>query len=493
MKKIVIIALLLSSKIGFSQELVSEIKLNLGKSRDIYQIVDESKKEVYFFCSDKVKTTAYRLNSVLQVIDSISTARPKEKNSAIIGYTQSESAQNLIWSTGNGSDVLVQTYDFFKKTIKTKALNLDYKKERFLQKISANGLFYILSLIEDSNILKIKIIDKNGNLDVRTIDTSTYTLVDKYGEVASLYAIFDKVIYPLEDRFSLKQITNDTPNSLTFAAYKRKIYAYPNELVLSFDNNIKFTQLYKINLTDFSISRTTIEQPTTNFQNVKDTYDPEDMTDKLPEINSNSFIIDDKILQIRLSAELVTVSIKNLNGVEIKSFTTKYNEPIAFKNTEIIQESGSVNSIKVLESSNQFIRKLYNSNPAITCFEKDGSYYATIGSATGIVYGQTGAALAGGMFGVVGSLIAVALSSNVNIQNYDSYQNRKIVYFSSLFDKNFNHISGEMKTLPYEQLRKFAFSKSDDTDFTIFKFKNELYFGSYKIKSKAYSFYKFVQ
>ncbi|MBC7494448.1 MAG: hypothetical protein H7221_05515, partial [Flavobacterium sp.] len=59
MKRLLIITLFLLSVFeSFSQELAAEIKLGLEKDRKVFQIVDEVKKEVSFFISDKKNITA---------------------------------------------------------------------------------------------------------------------------------------------------------------------------------------------------------------------------------------------------------------------------------------------------------------------------------------------------------------------------------------------------------------------------------------------------
>lgn len=495
MKRLLIITLFLLSFLeGFSQELAAEIKLSLEKDRKVFQIVDEIKKEVSFFISDKKNITAIKFNSEFKAIDSLKTERPDAKFESIIGYSMSDTKYIVYWTSAQNKEINLQEFDFSQHKVENSTYKLELKKETVLQVLSVNNNFYIISVVKNSDILKLYVFDKNGNLDIKTIDTSPYPLVDLYGKKANLYEVFEEDFLPYETGFSLKAITAETPTSLAFAAFKRKIYAYHNELILSFDNNIKFTQLYKINLTDFSISQVIIKQPTNGFINVKDVYNASNTEDVLPDINSNSFIVNNKIFQIRLSADLVIISIKNLDGSEIKSYTARYNEPINFKNTDIIQANKSIKNTRVLETSNQFIRKLYLSNPAISCFEKQGQYYATIGSASQLVDNNAALFAIGGLYGgVAGVLLVNLLTYNPNLENFNSYKNRKVIYINSLFDTSLNHVEGNIKPLAFDELRKFAFSKNKDSDFTVFKFDNFLYLGSYNVNSKIYTFNKFLE
>ena len=492
MKKIILTGLLLCGFTVFSQELAAEIKLKLTKERNVFQIIDDAKKEVSFFISDKENISAIKFNEDFKIIDSLKAPRPDLRFESMIGYSLSDSKHNVFWTSFKNKEINLQSFDFKAKTITNSVFNFDFSKEKIIQKLSINNLFYIISLVNKSNILKVYVFDKDGKLEVKAIDTTSYTLANKNGETTTLYKVFEESFMPFEPSFSLKRVTNDTPTSLTFAAYKRKIYTTQNEIIFSFDNCIDFTQLYKLNLTDFSISRTTISQPTKGFDMATNVYaDASD--ERTPDINSNSFIINNKVFQIRLSPDLVKISVKTINGELIKEYSARYDKPIDFKNSDIIQESGSVTNTRVLETSNQFIRKLYNSNPAITCFEKQGDYYATIGSASEVIYGNSGAIIAAGMFGVAGVLLASALTYNPTLENFNSYKDRKIIYINSVFDKDMNHFPGEMKPLAFDELRKFAFSKNKDTDPTIFKFNNYLYLGGYNSKTKLYSFNRFAE
>ena len=492
MKRISTVLFLLLSTISLSQEFVSELKMNLRKNRTVFQVVDEKNKQVVFFVGDDSQTTAVRFDNNFSVIDSINSPRPDKKYLSIIGSASKDNFHRIFWASTNNKEINSQTFNFENKQVTNEVFKLDFKKERIIQKTTINGNFYILSLVNDSNIIKFYVFDKDGKLEIKTIDASSYTLINSYGEVSSLYACFEESFYPFEQSFSLQNIEDGTPASLTFAANKRKIYNTSNEIVLSFDNNVKYTQLFKINLTDFSISRKSILQPTEGFPVEKEVYDSQNY-DPRPNINSNSFIVKDKIFQIRLCPDLVQISIKDFDGNEIKSYKAIQNQPLDFKNSEIIQENGSVNKKRILDSSNQFIRKLYNSNPGITCFLKDGNYYTTIGSVSEAQQEMSGAMMAGAMFGIAGVLIAAALTSNSNVANYDSYRNRKIVYINSLFDNNFNHVNGDLKPLAFDRLREFASENKKESDLTIFKFNSYLYLGAYNNKNKTYSFNRFIE
>ena len=78
-KQSILLALLLYSIISFSQEIVNSTHVALKKGKSVFQIVNNSTKETTLFVSDKEKVKAIRLNSEMQIMDSLSTVRLNPK------------------------------------------------------------------------------------------------------------------------------------------------------------------------------------------------------------------------------------------------------------------------------------------------------------------------------------------------------------------------------------------------------------------------------
>jgi len=167
----------------------------------------------------------------------------------------------------------------------------------------------------------------------------------------------------------------------------------------------------------------------------------------------NSFLLNDKLIQMKLRSSEMHISIKDLEGNEIKTLDAFSDVEIPFKNSEIIQENGKVSNTRILDKSNQLLRKIYNLNPSISCYTLNDKIYLTLGSVS--IEQNNNAMMYGGMFGVTGVLIAAAISSNYSVNNLNSYKDRKVCYINCLFDSNFNHIDGTMKKLAFDELRAF--------------------------------------
>jgi hypothetical protein len=164
-KQSILLALLLCSIISFSQEIVNSTPVALKKNKSVFQVVNDSTKETTLFVSDKEKVKAIRLSSEMQIIDSLSTARLNPKMYVgMIGYNENKSNVNLFWTSSNHKDIFIQQFNFDKSNSENKTYTLPLKEETFVQNFSQNGKFYIMTVLKNSNKLKLYVFDTDGKL-----------------------------------------------------------------------------------------------------------------------------------------------------------------------------------------------------------------------------------------------------------------------------------------------------------------------------------------
>ena len=60
--------------------------------------------------------------------------------------------------------------------------------------------------------------------------------------------------------------------------------------------------------------------------------------------------------QLKINSDFIKMSVKDLEGKEMKELLIN-NQEISFKNSDIMQENGSVKSTRVLDKSSQLLRK----------------------------------------------------------------------------------------------------------------------------------------
>jgi hypothetical protein len=149
LKKLLFSALLLNSLLSYSQDIINSTPIALKKNRDIFQIVNNEKKDVTLFLSDKIKVKAIHLNENMQIVDSVSTERPDTKTyDMMIGYNINNTNTRLFWSSQDYEEIFAQLYDIANQKVVTQKYTLDLKNEKVLQKFSENDNFYILTFVK---------------------------------------------------------------------------------------------------------------------------------------------------------------------------------------------------------------------------------------------------------------------------------------------------------------------------------------------------------
>ncbi|MWB93674.1 hypothetical protein GON26_04835 [Flavobacterium sp. GA093] len=468
--------LLLSAFTSFSQDVVNSTSIELKRNRDIFQAVNDAKKEVTLFISDKIKVKAVRLDEKMQIIDSISSERPNTKiYDKMAGYNISHNNTQLFWSSNDYEDIFSQLYDFSNRKVVTKQYTLMLKNEKVLEKFSGNNDFYILTVIKNSNNLRLHIFDNAGTYTTKIIDLKGFHFFDSYYKRTDLYGVLGENLLPYEAPFSLKSINVENPTSLTDGAKKRKCYFNNKQIVLTFDANIEYTQLIIIDLENFSATEKMIKKPYI-------TGDP-------MFLKSNSFYFDNKLYQIKTSSDLLYFTIKDLEDNIIKEYFANAAKPIDFKNSEIYQEGGDFGGKRTLEKTSQFIRKVNNLNSGLSCYH--------IGQNTLITFGGVSAAqqstgqIAMSQFGLIGAIVSAAFL-NPTMESFNSYSNKKVVKIEGLFDSEGNNIKGDLQPLAFDKIRTFFDNNSDVSSQTLFKMGDYYYLGYYDNNNKKYIIRKFA-
>lgn len=483
LKKHLLLYLLITSTISQSQEVVNSTPVALKKNKAVFQVVNDSTNETTLFVSDKEKVKAIRLNKEMKIIDSLSTVRLNPSTyAAMIGYNENKSCINLFWTSSNHKDLFIQQFNFDKLNSEDKTHSLPLKDEKYLQSFSQNGKFYILTVLKNSDKLKFYVFDTNEKFEEKTIDLTGFKFFKSDYQKTTLYGMFGEFHNNSELPFSLQKINPENLTSLVESSKKKKCYSIDKTIILTLDNNIDYTQLITLNLESFTAKEQFVKKPPI-------------AGDRLF-LNSNSFLIDNKLYQIKSSSSQLIMTVKDLDDNLIKSYEASEANPIIdFKNSNIIQENGKLSNKRILETSAQFIRKTNNLNAGISCYTLNSNYLVTIGSVSEQQQQVGTGAIVGGMFGAVGSIAGSLIDSaisNPTMESFNSYANRKVVYINGLFDKEFTHIKGEIEPLAFDKIRIFFDKNTDVSSQTLYKINNIYYLGYYDNLAKQYTIRKFI-
>ena len=501
-KKSFLLALFLFSSVSFSQEATNSFPLELKGNRDVFQIVNETTRNVTLFVSDRKEVNSFLLNEKMQITDSIKTERPERKYTDIAGYINSNKKIRLYWTSEDHKEVFTQLFDIENHTVVNQEYTLQLKDEKFIQNFSENNLFYVVTILKESNLLKFYVFDLEGNRIEKTMDLSAFRFLDKDNHKSTFYGILRTFIKPLNASISLQKISPENTTSLTYSSNKRKCYIKNNQLTITLDLSLDFTQLIIIDLNTFTAKEKFIKNPYVYYENSLD-------------VDSNSFLMDDKLYQIKLSLKTLKLTVKSLNDELLKEYTITDTEPIDFKNSEILQKGTAkiapftVDNDRVLEKTKQFLRKLHNSSCAISCYNLNEKTLVTLGSVTEINGGgmmmPMGAPGFGGGFGSTSIPTFQYMYINPTYDNFNSYKNRKVVFINCLFDKDNNHVSGELKPIAFDKIQEFLsiddkqdsislFSNPENKEKskTVFKMNSNYYLGHYDNETKRYVIRKFT-
>lgn len=474
MKSILAILLFLFSTQLFSQKVVGSIPLNLKAQTDVYQVIEEEKKQISLFFSDKQNESIIRLNENFNVKDSLITKRPSGNFDGNVGYSITGEKYYSYWLDFKKGSVAQQCFDFSIKKVTSAFFELDFEKEKTFKKVTVGSQFYLFTISKETSIVNCYIFN-DGQMDKKIIDLSRLTFLDTKSRKVDFWTLL-KWSSNVEDSFTVQDILQETPPSLVFGANKKKSYLIDDELVFTFDNSKNFTQLLRINLIDFSTSQKLISQPyldATKYENP----------------SSNSFLFNNTLIQLKSNPEQLQISMKDRDGNEVKNYTLQLDQEFSFKNSEIFEENGSVKKRAALKKSNQFVKEIANLNPALSCYVENNMLTLTIGAVSEVK--NNGSFVSGGLIGGLAGSLAIGLASQFSIQNINSYHRRYVVYVNCLFDTEFKHQNGAIKELPFDKLRAFIEENSMLSDQTVFKMDSAMYFGGYSLSNKKYSFYKF--
>jgi hypothetical protein len=474
----------------FSQEQVSGFYHDLKNNRDFFQIVNDSTKQTLLFLSDKKKINTFLLNNQMEIVDSLSFNRPKRKYKDIIGYSGEQSNQNLFWATDLRNEIIAQHINLSKKKTDTTTYKINLYEESFLQCFSENKKFYILTVVQISNFLKLYVFDEKGKLEVKKIDLSPFPLLlsdKKKGKISDVFMQNIGVFQVFESSNSLQKIDSESPTSIVATAKKRKCYTNAKEIIISLDFAKSKTQLLLIDLKTFI--------PTFKEFEHKIIEGSENET-----INSNSLVFENKLIQLVLTASKMHITIRDLSNNLLKEYTASKGEPINFKNSDIVRSEtstfiavGNNRSERVLEKTEQFLRKIVDSNVGISCYNNGVEVLTTIGSASSEI--QTGgfSAPMGSAFGNGSPIFFSNVYFNSISDNFNTYNNRRVIYIDCLFDQNFNHVPGKIKPNSFDKIREFKTKNNNDSrDETVFKLDGAYYLGQYNNVYKLFTIRKFT-
>jgi len=218
---------------------------------------------------------------------------------------------------------------------------------------------------------------------------------------------------------------------------------------------------------------------------------------------SNSYLYKNFLFQIKgCNEELQFSVIDLLTDSLIKGEKVTVEEEITFRNSPLFQEGGTTVFVqgkkKELETTKQILKKIADSNIGIAVYETSDTLELTLGGYLEVKQNSFG----GPMVSTPGKTISTpsgtiympGYSYNPTMNGYNSYKNKRSIYFKSLLNiADFEHLSGEAKRNAFDKIKDFNdFLGSNISSETVFRVEDYYVLGYYNALDKKYLLLKFT-
>lgn len=525
MKKIILVFIIFSITYANSQEQVGGFNLELKNPNFIqksFSVYNNYTKNTATFLFEDKRIYAYLLNEKLTIKKQLVLIDLKKRYNVLVGkmYDSNNNYKLIIANKEKNKFALIK-FKFYLNETSVIEEELDAKNLLFLQSVNKGDTSHLFFLEKKTSNIISKNYFINGKNTASTFNVGKETfLINDKKEISLKKLLAD---YKKPDHRKIKNIEYELtkitenpyknnviekvfsydikqnqliPTSIELTSRYNKLYVKNNEIIITLDKNRFYTQILSLNLNNCSYIFEKIKKPLFNKKKMFK--------------KSNSFIYDDNIFLISASKDSLISSIYSLKDKrEIKRIEVGKNQPITFKNSSIIQEGGAFKKHRNFEQTNKFLRKVSESNIGIGVFKNKNGYEITIGSEKLALKGSSTILM---LFSMNPANFTTDLSSSEsfsspNSNSFFNYLITKSIRIHCLFDKDFNHIKGEIEDNIYDKIAEFIkIDKNENVDdiyqndseylkhpkaINLFKRNNEMILGFYLPIKKEYAFYKF--
>lgn len=464
----------------------NDLKTSPIEIEDTFTIINKTNNDIALFLKDDKNTYGYLFDEDFKQKSSLKSENLTRKYKDFLGSSVFNDSYNLFISNNKHTAFGIISYSFADKKTTLKEIDLKFSKESFLQSISHNNNFYLLTATK--NGLNLYSFNKDGNYNKTVFDFSDKKFLSTKNTLCDFNFSLGNII-SIPKNIDVQKIKSSNPNSIEVTSERIKLYIENNSLILTIDNTTGFTQVIKIHLLELTSEIVNIKKPYIYAENEF--------------IKSNSFIYGDKILQIIATRKELAFTVKDLETKKIiKEYNLKSTDSITFKNTPIIQDRNKSkfdtginifsSNHREFEKTTKFLRKITAQRIGISAFKIDGINQITIGGIIEVNSGVSPLGMPGSGSFPIGNFGAVNATFNTSLFAYNMYSSSISISIDCLFDNNFEHIKGDIKENVFDKITNFKdekekFIKAE----TLFHHKDQLYFGSCLGNSKTYLIMKF--
>jgi len=428
-------------------------------------VVDALTGKFAFFLKEKNGITAYYFDDNQELISEIKGPELPKNTPVFIGNAIKNDRCTLFFKNHLGRPFSSLQFDFkTEKYSLKKTLDISLKKETVVDYFNDDDRLYVLSIVKRTSILKLYTINVDSEVLVETIDLSKESFSDFHSSFYNLY-------YGNYDSDKTTTVLFGEPTSLEIASARSKAYFENGVITLTADFSDAYTYLLNINVKDGAYSLEEYKNKNSKRSELR--------------AKSNSFIYDAYFFNVYTTSKRLVLDVYDRETKSlIKEFKIDEQSPIAFKNTPIILEEGDFDSYRELDKNTQFLRKITKSNLGVGVYEQHGNLVLTLGASKEKLSGGSTGLIVGA--GILGGIVGGAL-----IGSFGSYSKTKSTRIIGLFDKNLNHVKGEVPINGFDKINNYTRDFKRIQLESIFKYGDSYIWGCFYKSTGTYRFVKF--
>ncbi len=442
-----------------------EIKLptNLEDINNVYhqQAFDKN----YFLLSDKNTTEIIQTDAKLNVEKIVNLAVDLKNQQFSNVIFNNENSLTTFWITNKTIDAVTTNLTNETNTL-AEPFHLKEKGERLLTTFIDNDLFYVLKIINRTSTLKLISLDTNFNVKEETLlDFSEKDFVNSLNQSLSLFRVIGS-----DAAAPLIFIENDKDSNLIMATAKKKYYVKDNKLYITIDNSKRRTDLLTIDLISKAKSHEIFDQ---NYDRTEAVF-----------YSSNSFLFDDKLIQLCGGYRFLNFIIRDLSGNIIKEHSIFYNRDSDFITGDVVMYA----DLKFIRDYSREINKPNKVLSKIGGAFMKGIFVTTINDNYIIKFGKVKELKSIDAYNGKGGALMPLIFSPFQTSIFNEYFNSEATIATTVLDKDFNpNPSFQMEEDKLAKIRQDRTINIKDKKYkTLLKINGQDYYAKQEKKSHTF-------
>ncbi|MBQ4818965.1 hypothetical protein [Aquimarina sp. MMG016] len=464
---------------------------SIRKIRNMFLTPNKEEKTFTSFFLDKQTVYTYKFDSVYNTIAELKRSIVAPKYSNVVGSKTYKNHSTLFLSNKNMRKFSFMEFDYAENVVNTGDLDIDMKRLEYLINLEYKNKLILLSADRSNSSLVFHHINEDYTVEKKVVDLSEFEFLDIHNKKERLFDAISLLSNGGSEILSISNIQQDLPIPIEETSAYTKIYHRKEKLYITLDESSSYTQIIKINLDDYSFELINIEKPGI----AKSILIP----------SSNSFLIDNQLIQIVANIKELKIEVKDINTLELlNSYTATRKQDISFRNAPIKKQRMGNEKIKELNTKS-FLKKLSTEELGISAYKKNDKIHVVFGSCE-YKAGHVSQKSKGGEIpamaavtasvGAIGGAVFIIIYKSVNPATTSLQKYIGSTSFTSvgIFDVNYKHIpDAELSKNIFDKTIEYHVSKDKKSIISVYNIEKEVFYGAYHKKNKKFTLTRFTE